>query len=94
MHSVSLKNILLEMLTLRGTYVHSVEIEDYARTLGFKSSNSGRRMRELYNEGKVQREYRLHDGVKIVWYKSKELPPPKPVLSQYAKEHVNQMSLI
>lgn len=82
------------MLTNRGVYVHSVEIEDYARTLGFKSSNSGRRMRELYNEGKVAREYRLHDGVRVVWYKSKELPPPKSVPSQYAKEHINQLSLI
>lgn len=88
----SLSQELLEALRNKNGWVHSVELEDLARSLGYKSSNSGRRMRELFNAGKVEREYRLHDGVRIVYYKYIDHRPPQ-VLPQYQRESVRQLTM-
>ena len=88
----TLSSQLMDMLkSSYPEFVHSVALEDYARSLGFKSSNSGRRLRELYNEGKIEREYRLHEGVRIVWYKYKVQSVER--ISDFIGNNLTQYSL-
>jgi DNA-binding Lrp family transcriptional regulator len=70
---MSLKKQILEYLKQQNRFVNGGEIEDIARNLGFKASNSSRRCRELFNEGKIEREYKG-----TVYYRILERPPLEP----------------
>lgn len=64
----SLQQRILNYLTARKGWINSGEIERLALGAGYKSSNSGRRCRELQNDGLLEVEYR-HG---IAWYRAKE----------------------
>lgn len=52
-------------------FVNGGQIEKFAEALGYKASNASRRLREIYNEGLLEREERpLKDShIRSVWYK-------------------------
>jgi len=45
----------LTSVTDPGQWVNGGEIERRALDIGYKASNASRRLRELYNEGKIER---------------------------------------
>lgn len=54
---MSLKQQILNYLQDRQKWISGTELEDFARTIKYKSSNCSRRCRELYNEGLIDRKY-------------------------------------
>ena len=59
MHQVSLKNRIVRYLQKRDNFVASGDIQRLAQENGYYSpQNSGRRLRELAEEGLLQVEYR------------------------------------
>lgn len=92
---ISLSSKLIEYLKEKYPgFVHGAELEDVARGLGFKGRNAGRRLRELYNKGIVEREYRFNDGVRIVYYKAHKLfMGKKYFMSDITKSQAEQLSL-
>lgn len=62
---------MLKFLKKGGTFVNGGEIEKLAMDAGFKASNASRRLRELCEEGLIQREERKNPetGINSVWYR-------------------------
>lgn len=54
-----------------GVWVNGGEIERQAMEQGYKASNASRRLRELYEDGKLEREERPGTirKTKTVWYR-------------------------
>ena len=76
-----LKSILRNYLDLNSpNWIHSGELERLAMTNFFKASNCGRRLREMYRAGIIDRRL---DEKGRVWYKSvkREEVKPNPVFS-------------
>lgn len=77
---MSLKQRIYNYLKRQNKWISSAQIEDLARGAGYKSSNAGRRCRELVEAGLVERKMQG----KIVWYHYKGsdvnqlLPDKKP----------------
>ena len=53
-------------------WVNGRDIEELAMQAGFKASNASRRLRELAEEGYLDRELRKGKKVRSVWYILKE----------------------
>lgn len=51
------------------TYINGRDIEELAMQAGYKASNASRRLRELAEEGYLDREERKGRKVKSVWYR-------------------------
>lgn len=68
----SLKQILLNHWKVNNEWINGGKAEEIAMAEGYKSSNAGRRMRELCQEGLLIRELRpMRSGGKSVWYRVK-----------------------
>lgn len=50
-------------------FVNGRDIEELSMNAGYKASNASRRLRELYEEGYLDRELRQGRRTKSVWYK-------------------------
>ena len=70
----SLKNRILDYYKRNHTlWIPSVQIERLAAEhTTHVASNAGRRLRDLFEEGKLDREYRIVNGKKLAYYKAKE----------------------
>jgi hypothetical protein len=64
---MSLKEEILKELKNSQEWTHSGDIEQLSFSLGYKAANGGRRCRELFNSGLIEREIR-NDSV---WYRYK-----------------------
>ena len=84
---MSIKEHIINFLRDKG-FVAGGTIEDFIRaTDRKKASNASRRLRELFNEGKIEHEYRRIEGVpnKVVFYRLKQVEKPfweKPVFQK------------
>lgn len=94
---MSLKDELLNVTKNRyPELINGREFEQCAENLGHKASNASRRMRELCNEGKVERILRpMANSLRVsVWYRYKPVivAPPK-VLPQFRREVVRTAAM-
>ena len=69
MEKLSLSKRIEEYLRKQDGWVHSGEIERLALHAGYKSSNAGRRCREMQNEGILERK--LEKGSVLYRYLTK-----------------------
>lgn len=74
MEKISLSERILNYLRKYPVYWNGGEIERLALTAGYKASNASRRLRELHEEGLIEREERKRKGVKSVWYRINSNP--------------------
>jgi len=65
---MSLKEEIVNFLKAKNQWVHSGDIEKLSFSLGYKAANGGRRCRELFNSGTIEKEIRNGS----VWYRSGE----------------------
>ena len=56
MKKLSLSNRIANYLEKQGCWIHSADLERLALDAGYKSSNAGRRCREMQNEGILERK--------------------------------------
>ena len=56
MKKLSLSNRIANYLEKQGCWIHSADLERLALEAGYKSSNAGRRCREMQNEGILERK--------------------------------------
>jgi DNA-binding IclR family transcriptional regulator len=71
MEQVALKVRILNYIKKQNGFVNGGEIERLAMSAGFKASNASRRLRELREEGLLEKEERRGKKRKSVWYKYK-----------------------
>ena len=66
----SIKQYIIRKAEAHGSWFFAGQMEDYIRQeTGAMASNASRRMRELSNEGILERRYKkLDSGVKVVQY--------------------------
>lgn len=65
----SLKRILLDHWKSKDEWINGADGEKIAMYEGYKPSNAGRRLRELCQEGILNRQLRpMRSGGKSVWY--------------------------
>lgn len=72
MTEISLRERIIKYFTQRpDTFWNGGEIERLALEAGYKASNASRRLRELAEEGYLEREERRNGntGTRSVWYK-------------------------
>ena len=82
----SLKTALYELFRNRHRssdgWISLTEAQDYGRALGFSADNGGRRVRDLYADGLLEKEARqIEKWGKKLWveyYKYKDVFAPKP----------------
>lgn len=72
----SLKERILDYLSNTSDFVNGGEIERLAMEKGFKASNASRRLRELAEEGVLEREERKGKKRMSVWYRYKRVEMP------------------
>lgn len=78
-----IKNVLADAKD----WVVSHQLEKVSTKYGWLGTSALKRCRELQVKGEIEKK--MEGG--YVWYKSRELPPPKPVVSNYQNV---QLSLI
>jgi hypothetical protein len=67
----SIKEQIIEYLETCPGWVFGGVLEDYIRrSNGHKASNASRRCRELTNEGKIERRLVVHEGLRVVQYRT------------------------
>lgn len=71
MKTLSLSDRILRYLRNYPEFHNGGEIERLALSAGFKASNASRRLRELHEDGLIEREERKGNKVKSVWYRIK-----------------------
>jgi len=69
MKKISLHDIILAYLIDSNGWVNGGEIERLAMDKGYKASNASRRLREMQNDGLLDREERMGEHARSVWYK-------------------------
>lgn len=65
----SLCDRILSYLERHPEWHNGGEIEELAMRVGYKASNASRRLRELYEEGQLDREERKGRNARSVWYR-------------------------
>jgi hypothetical protein len=78
---MSIKDLITEYLKGKG-WVYGGTIEDYVRSVaGKKASNASRRLRELFNDGKIERQLVKCEvaGNKVVQYRIKQEVKEEPI---------------
>ena len=82
---MSLKQRILAYIRKQNGFCNGGEIERLAMGVGFKPSNASRRLRELYNEGLLERkiEKSIYSKIASVWYRSSQ---PKKIISYSVPE--------
>jgi len=85
MYGESLKNQIQHYIREQGGWVPGSKIEDLARTLGYKSSNAGRRCRELVNAGVLDREIRNRQVHYCIAGTMKGDRPQAPVVPNFSR---------
>lgn len=68
---LSLKERLYQYLLKNHQWFNGGELERLALGAGYKASNCSRRLRELHEEGKLERQIRKGNKVASVWYRYK-----------------------
>lgn len=55
-----------------GEWINGGEVERLALSVGYKASNASRRLRELHEEGLIEREEKKNPatGIRSVWYRN------------------------
>ncbi len=74
------KQILNHLEKCHPYFVHSAELEKLAGQWGYKASNCGRRCRELFNKGLIERRYGKQN---CVLYQFKKPFAGKPTLTHW-----------
>ncbi len=73
MKDLALKNRILRFMRMNPVYINGGEIERLALAKGYKASNASRRLRELHEDGLIERETRAGlNGTQSVWYRYKQ----------------------
>ncbi len=80
-----LKQRILAYIRKQNGFCNGGEIERLAMGANFKPSNASRRLRELYNEGLLERKIEKSEYSKIasVWYRA---TPPKKIERLYVPD--------
>ncbi len=80
MNQTSLKNRLMFYLIKHYEWFNGGVLERLGEGAGYKASNVSRRLRELHEEGRLEREERRGEKVRSVWYRWK-----KPVIPEFIR---------
>ncbi len=80
----SLKNRALKYLRNNQGWINGGELERLALEHGYKASNVSRRLRELCEDGLIERKIDKTENGKVasVWYKA---TPPKEIKTYYSQ---------
>lgn len=68
----SLKNRIYSYINSRNYWINGGEIEKLAMETGYKASNASRRLRELSEDGVIDRK--IDGSARSVWYKKLSTP--------------------
>lgn len=68
---MTLKQRIQRYLRQKQTWVNGAQIEELAQKKGYKASNASRRLRELAQEGVIERQERKGKRARTVWYRYK-----------------------
>jgi len=88
MSQTSLKKQILEYLQKREEWISGREIEGFAHAVGHKGATAGRRCRELYNDGLIDRDFRKG----CVQYRYTRETEEIPIIGTIKDETVNYFS--
>jgi len=67
-----LRDRIVAFLSAKKDWVNGGEIERLALDAGYKASNASRRLREIHEDGLIEREERPGPRARSVWYRIKQ----------------------
>lgn len=92
MKELSLKERIYRELDRQNTWVASTDIERIVtQETTYSASNGARRLRDLFTEGRVYREYRKINGKSLAFYRIKDIiwrPQDLKKLEEYVHQNL------